>query len=96
MFRIVGSADDVLRTARQSSRRSPSKKCCACRWCAAHHRGSAGRGVPVHHRHSVPGSLGHADPVRAGSFLVAHTAEEHLAIDEMDAAIAGYERIAAS
>ena len=29
-----------------------------------------------------------------GSFLVAHTAEEHLALDELEAAIAGYERIA--
>jgi len=29
-----------------------------------------------------------------GSFLVAHTAEEHLAIGELEAAVAGYQKLA--
>ena len=66
MFRIVGSADEVLRVARtlepavgiEEVLRVPMIR-------LSHRRGRADGGLPLHHRRAVPRSLGHAAPVRS-------------------------------
>jgi acetylornithine deacetylase len=96
MFRIVGPADEVLRIAKTLEPAVSVEEVLR---------------VPMVRLHTVPGLPSAVFPFTTdvplldrwgtpllfgpGSFLVAHTAEEHLAIDELDAAIGGYERIAA-
>jgi acetylornithine deacetylase len=97
MFRIVGSADEVLRIAKTLEPDVSVDEVLR---------------VPMVRLHTIPGLPAAVFPFTTdvplldrwgtpllfgpGSFLVAHTAEEHLAIDEMDAAIESYARIAAS
>jgi len=97
MFRIVGSADEVLRTAKQVEPAVAVDEVLRVPMVRLHTIADLPAAVfpfttdiPFLDRWGTPILFG------PGSFLVAHTAEEHLAIDEMDAAIAGYERIAAS
>jgi len=97
MFRIVGSADDVLRTARQAEPAVAIEEVLRVPMVRLHTLPDLPAAVfpfttdiPFLDRWGTPILFG------PGSFLVAHTAEEHLAIDEMDAAIARYEQIAAS
>ena len=97
MFRIVGSADEVLRTAKQVEPAVAVEEVLRVPMVRLHTIADLPAAVfpfttdiPFLDRWGTPILFG------PGSFLVAHTAEEHLAIDEMDAAIAGYERIAAS
>jgi acetylornithine deacetylase len=97
MFRIVGSADDVLRAARglepavtiEEVLRVPM-----VRLKTIDGMPSAvfpfTTDVPLLDRWGTPLLYG------PGSFLVAHTSEEHLAIAELETAIEGYQRIAAA
>jgi acetylornithine deacetylase len=95
MFRIVGSPDDVLAVARQLEPAVSIEE--VLRVPMVRLRTIEGMpsavfpfttDVPLLDRWGTPLLYG------PGSFLVAHTAEEHLAIAEMEAAVAGYERIA--
>jgi len=97
MFRIVGSADEVLRIAERLQPRVTVEEVLR---------------VPIVRLHTVPGLPSAVFPFTTdvplldrwgtpllfgpGSFLVAHTAEEHVRIDELGAAIDAYQRIAAS
>ena len=97
MFRIVGSPDEVLRVARGLE---PAVKI------------EEVLRVPMVRLHTVPGMPTAVFPFTTdvplldrwgtpllygpGSFLVAHTAEEHLAIAELDQAIDGYQALAAA
>jgi len=97
MFRIAGSADEVLRTAKQVEPAVAVEEVLRVPMVRLHTIADLPAAVfpfttdiPFLDRWGTPILFG------PGSFLVAHTAEEHLAIDEMDAAIAAYERIAAS
>ena len=97
MFRIVGEPDDVLKTARQLEPAVSIEEVLR---------------VPMVRLKTVDGMPGAVFPFTTdiplldrwgapllygpGSFLVAHTAEEHLAIAEMASAVDGYQRIATS
>jgi acetylornithine deacetylase len=97
MFRIVGSPDDVLRVARTLEPAVRVEEVLR---------------VPMVRLHTVPGIASAVFPFTTdvplldrwgtpllygpGSFLVAHTAEEHLAIPELEQAIAGYQTLAAA
>ncbi len=97
MFRIVGSPDDVLRIARTLEPRVSIEEVLR---------------VPMVRLHTVPGLPAAVFPFTTdiplldrwgtpllfgpGSILVAHTAEEHLAIAELEAAVAGYQALATS
>jgi acetylornithine deacetylase len=96
MFRIVGSADEVVRIAKTMEPAVTVEEVLR---------------VPMVRLHTVPGLPAAVFPFTTdvplldrwgtpilfgpGSFLVAHTSEEHLALDDLDAAIDGYQRIAA-
>ena len=58
-------------------------------WAA---RPGGDRGVPVHDRHAAADGWGTPLLFGPGSFLVAHTAEEHLELAELEAAIGDYVR----
>ena len=95
MFRIVGSPGEVLRIAKTLEPAVSVEEVLR---------------VPMVRLHTIPDLPAAVFPFTTdipfldrwgtpllfgpGSFLVAHTAEEHLAVDELEAAIAGYERIA--
>jgi acetylornithine deacetylase len=95
MFRIVGSPDDVLRVARTLEPAVSIEEVLR---------------VPMVRLHTIPGMPAAVFPFTTdiplldrwgtpllfgpGSFLVAHTAEEHLAIGELEAAVAGYQKLA--
>ena len=97
MFRIVGSPDDVLRVARELEPAVGVEEVLR---------------VPMVRLHTVPGLATAVFPFTTdvplldrwgtpllygpGSFLLAHTSEEHLAIAELEEAIAGYQTIAAA
>ena len=96
MFRIVGSPDDVLRAPRELEPAVGVEEVLR---------------VPMVRLHTVPGiptavftfttdvplldRWGTPLLYGPGSFLVAHTSEEHLAIAELEEAIAGYQTLAA-
>lgn len=95
MFRLVGSPDDVLRIARTLEPRVSIEEVLR---------------VPTVRLHTVPGLTAAVFPFTTdiplldrwgtpllfgpGSILVAHTSEEHLAIAELETAIAGYQALA--
>lgn len=95
MFRIVGSPDEVLAVARQLEPQVAIAEVLR---------------VPMVRLHTVPGMPTAVFPFTTdiplldrwgtpllygpGSILVAHTADEHVAIDELAAAIDGYEALA--
>lgn len=95
MFRLVGSPDDVLRIARTLEPRVSIDEVLR---------------VPTVRLHTVPGLPAAVFPFTTdiplldrwgtpllfgpGSILVAHTSEEHLAIAELETAIAGYQALA--
>lgn len=95
MFRIVGSPDDVLRAARALEPAVSIEEVLR---------------VPMVRLHTVPGVPTAVFPFTTdipllnrwgtpllygpGSFLVAHTSEEHLAVAEIEEAIAGYQTLA--
>jgi len=97
MFRIVGSPDDVLRVARELEPAVSIAEVLR---------------VPMVRLHTVPGMATAVFPFTTdiplldrwgtpllygpGSFLVAHTATEHLAIAELEAAVDGYQALAAA
>jgi len=97
MFRIVGSPDEVLRAARALEPDVSVEEVLR---------------VPMVRLHTVPGMTTAVFPFTTdvplldrwgtpllygpGSFLVAHTAEEHLAIAELEDAVAGYQALAAA
>lgn len=97
MFRIVGSPDDVLRIARTLEPRVSIEEVLR---------------VPMVRLHTVPGLPAAVFPFTTdiplldrwgtpllfgpGSILVAHTADEHLAIRELEAAVEGYQALAAA
>ena len=97
MFRIVGSADDLLRVSRELEPAVSVEEVLR---------------VPMVRLHTVPGLPTAVFPFTTdvplldrwgkpllygpGSFLVAHTAQEHLAIAELEQAIAGYQALAAA
>jgi acetylornithine deacetylase len=97
MFRIVGSPDDVLRAARALEPAVTVEEVLR---------------VPMVRLHTVPGIPTAVFPFTTdvplldrwgtpllygpGSFLVAHTSEEHLAIAELEQAIAGYQTLASA
>jgi acetylornithine deacetylase len=97
MFRIVGSPDEVLRVARALEPAVRIEEVLR---------------VPMVRLHTVPGVPTAVFPFTTdvplldrwgtpllygpGSFLVAHTAEEHLAIAELERAIDGYQTLAAA
>jgi acetylornithine deacetylase len=97
MFRIVGSADDVLRTVRTLE---PAVEIAEV------------LRVPMVRLHTVPGLPAAVFPFTTdvplldrwgtpllygpGSFLVAHTDREHLRLDAIDTAIANYQRLLAA
>jgi acetylornithine deacetylase len=97
MFRIVGSPDDVLRVARALEPAVTIEEVLR---------------VPMVRLHTVPGVPTAVFPFTTdvplldrwgtpllygpGSFLLAHSAEEHLAIAELEQAIAGYQTLAAA
>ncbi len=97
MFRIVGSADEVLLTARSLEPAVQIDEVLR---------------VPLVRLHTVPGMPAAVFPFTTdvpfldrwgtpllygpGSFLVAHTDREHLRLEELDAAIGGYQRLLAS
>jgi acetylornithine deacetylase len=97
MFRIVGSPDDVLRVARALEPAVAIEEVLR---------------VPMVRLHTIPGLPTAVFPFTTdvpllnrwgtpllygpGSFLVAHTAGEHLAIDEFEQAIDGYQALAAA
>ena len=94
MFRIVGSPDDVLRAARALEPAVTVEEVLR---------------VPMVRLHTVPGMPTAVFPFTTdvplldrwgtpllygpGSFLVAHTAHEHVAIAELEEAIAGYQTL---
>lgn len=97
MFRIVGSADDVLRAARALEPAVTIDEVLRVpmvRLKTIDGMSSAvfpfTTDVPLLERWGTPLLYG------PGSFLVAHTSEEHLAIAELETAIEGYQRIAAA
>ena len=53
------------------------------------------RRVPVHDRHAAARRWGAPLLFGPGSFLVAHTDDEHLSLEELHAAVDSYERLAA-
>ena len=97
MFRIVGSADEVLLAARALEPAVAIEEVLR---------------VPLVRLHTVPGLPTAVFPFTTdvplldrwgtpllygpGSFLVAHTDREHLRLDELDSAIGGYERLLVS
>jgi acetylornithine deacetylase len=97
MFRIVGSADDVLRAARALEPTVGVEEVLR---------------VPMVRLHTVPGVSTAVFPFTTdvplldrwgtpllygpGSFLVAHTSDEHLSIAELEEAIAGYQTLASA
>ena len=97
MFRIVGPADDVLSVARGLEPAVAIDEVLR---------------VPMVRLHTVPGMPAAVFPFTTdvplldrwgtpllygpGSFLVAHTATEHLAIAELEAAVDGYQALAAA
>lgn len=97
MFRIVGPADDVLRAARELEPDVTIEEVLR---------------VPMVRLHTVPGVATAVFPFTTdiplldrwgtpllygpGSFLVAHTADEHLAIAEFEEAVRGYQTLAAA
>ena len=97
MFRIVGSPDDVLRAARALEPAVAIEEVLR---------------VPMVRLHTVPGIPTAVFPFTTdvplldrwgtpllygpGSFLVAHTSEEHLAIDALEKAIDDYQSLAAA
>lgn len=97
MFRIVGSADEVLLAARALEPAVEIEEVLR---------------VPLVRLHTVPGLPTAVFPFTTdvplldrwgtpllygpGSFLVAHTDREHLRLDELDSAIGGYERLLVS
>jgi acetylornithine deacetylase len=95
MFRTIGSADDVLDAVRPLAGLVTSEE--VLRVPAIRLRTVPGfitavfpftTDVPMLDRWGVPMLFG------PGSFLVAHTSEEHLALDEMSEAIDAYDRLA--
>ena len=97
MFRIVGSADEVLRTARGLEPDLQIEEVLR---------------VPMVRLHTVPGMPTAVFPFTTdvplldrwgtpllygpGSFLVAHTDREHVRLDELDTAVGAYQRLLAS
>jgi acetylornithine deacetylase len=97
MFRIVGSADEVLQTARTLEPAVQVEEVLR---------------VPLVRLHTIPGLPTAVFPFTTdvplldrwgtpllygpGSFLVAHTDREHLRLDEIDVAIRGYEQLIAA
>ena len=97
MFRIVGSPDDVLSVARGLEPAVAIEEVLR---------------VPMVRLHTVPGQPTAVFPFTTdvplldrwgtpllygpGSFLVAHTSTEHLAIGELEAAVEGYQALAAA
>ncbi len=95
MFRTIGSADDILRVLGALEPRVAVEEVLRVR--------------PIR-MHTVPGFDTHVFPFTTdvpfldrwgapllfgpGSFLVAHTDNEFVALDELDAAVAAYERLA--
>lgn len=95
MFRIVGSADDVLRAARALEPAVSIEEVLRVPMVRLQTIGGMPNAifpfttdVPLLDRWGTPLLYG------PGSFLVAHTADERLAIAEMESAIAGYRQIA--
>ena len=86
MFRTVGSADDVLEAIRPLTVRE-SKKCCASRTSGCTRCPGSLGGLPVHHRRAAARAWGTPRLFGPGSFLVAHTDEEHLDLHELPRAI---------
>ena len=97
MFRTVGSADDVWTVVRELEPAVAIQEVLR---------------VPMVRLHTVPGMATAVFPFTTdvplldrwgtpllygpGSFLAAHTSDEHLAIAELEAAVAGYQALAAS
>jgi len=95
MFRIVGDADEVLRVARTLEPEVAVEEVLR---------------VPLVRLHTIDGMPSAVFPFTTdvplldrwgtpllfgpGSFLVAHTDREHVALDELHAAVAGYQRLA--
>jgi len=95
MFRIVGSPDDVLAAARALEPAVSIEEVLR---------------VPMVRLHTIPGIPAAVFPFTTdvplldrwgtpmlygpGSFLVAHTAEEHVSIPELESAVAGYQDLA--
>jgi acetylornithine deacetylase len=97
MFRIVGSPDDVLAEARQLEPAVSIEEVLRVpmvRLQTIEGMPSAvfpfTTDIPLLDRWGTPVLYG------PGSFLVAHTAEEHLSLAEMESAVDGYQRIAAA
>jgi hypothetical protein len=94
MFRIVGSPTRCVRIARTLEPDVTIEEVLRVPMVRMHTIPGSRRGVSVHHRRSVPRSLGTPLLVRSRFVPGRAHAEEHLAVDELEAAIAGYERIA--
>ncbi len=95
MFRIVGSADEVIETARTLEPLVTVEEILRVPMVGLHTIDGMPTAVfpfttdvPLLNRWGTPLLFG------PGSFLVAHTADEHVSISELAAAIDGYERIA--
>ena len=95
MFRIVGSADDVIETARQLEPLVTIEEVLRVPTVRLHTIDGLPTAVfpfttdvPLLDRWGTPLLYG------PGSFLMAHTADEHVPLAELDAAVEGYQRIA--
>ena len=95
MFRIAGSADDVIETARQLEPMVTIEEVLRVPTVRLHTIDGLPTAVfpfttdvPLLDRWGTPLLYG------PGSFLMAHTADEHVALAELDAAVEGYQRIA--
>ena len=95
MFRIVGSADDVIETARTLEPLVTVEEVLRVPMVRLHTIEGMPHAVfpfttdvPLLDRWGTPLLFG------PGSFLVAHTADEHVSIRELAAAVDGYERLA--
>jgi acetylornithine deacetylase len=97
MFRIVGSADEILETARQLEPAVTVDEVLRVPMVRLHTIADLPSAVfpfttdiPLLDRWGTPLLFG------PGSFLVAHTDREHVRVDQMAAAIDGYQQLAAS
>jgi acetylornithine deacetylase len=97
MFRIVGSADDVLRTMRQLEPAIQIAEVLRVPMVRLHTVDGLPTkvfpfttDVPLLDRWGTPLLFG------PGSFLVAHTDREHLTLDALNTAIDGYQRLLAA
>ena len=95
MFRIVGSADTVLETARELEPAVSIEEVLRVPMVRLQTiEGMPSALFPFTTDVPLLGRWGRPFLYGPGSFLVAHTSEEHLAIPEMEAAVAGYQQIA--